>query len=71
MSEVDNAYIRARRDPWRVRCPEGHTNIFRRPGGKWDCATCGVSHDWVVDSKTDRVLKNTRSPHPSTRRDYL
>jgi len=31
-------------DPWRYRCPEGHTSIRDRVSGGYYCDTCGTSY---------------------------
>lgn len=53
------------RDPWRLRCPQGHTAIIRRTPGPttqleeahWYCRSCGAGdgdprHGHAVDAKT-------------------
>lgn len=57
-------------DPWRRRCPRGHSNVQRRldddqhgrsPESPFYCDTCkdaGLDphHDHVVDAKTGREI---------------
>ena len=31
-------------DPWRMRCPEGHTSITPRQNGRYKCQSCAVTY---------------------------
>jgi len=42
-------------DPWRYRCPEGHTSIVRRAHGGYRCQSCDAEYDAdPVDAKSGR-----------------
>lgn len=42
-------------DPWRHRCPEGHTAL-KRYGEDYYCQSCDQVYDHLVDAKTGRVV---------------
>jgi hypothetical protein len=44
-------------DPWRARCPEGHTSIRRHTGGQSHyCTVCRQTYDEPpTDAKTGTV----------------
>jgi len=49
------------KDPWRYRCPEGHSNWnYDGAGGRSHfCQTCGEAFDRLLDMKTnERVSFN-------------
>lgn len=43
------------RDPWRRRCPNGHTSwaLFKSGEYRYTCRTCGWGGDTLVDWKED------------------
>jgi len=60
-------------DPWRYRCPEGHTSIVTRPSkSTYRCRSCGKTYSGgPVDAKADTPATATRSEsfdsvHPRT-----
>ena len=50
-------------DPWRRRCPEGHTTVIHRSGKRgdvpahYDCESCETEYEYVVDVKTGRRIE--------------
>lgn len=38
-------------DPWRYRCPEGHSSWEQRANGKYYCPWCDDVFDELVDWK--------------------
>ncbi|UBF23505.1 winged helix-turn-helix protein [Halorubrum tailed virus 28] len=56
-------------DPWRYRCPEGHTSITTRTEGYY-CQTCGAYYDGEpVDAKADNAPETDggrTTPHALT-----
>ena len=38
-------------EPWRYRCPRGHTSWSGPEGGRYYCRSCGEGFDELVDAK--------------------
>jgi len=50
-------------DPWRYRCPDGHTNIETRvrtmqndTGIQYRCRTCEKTYERLIDVKTGKEV---------------
>lgn len=59
-------------EPWRARCPEGHTSIRRRKSG-YRCDSCAKQYDGEpLDAKEDDLDETSQKtmhddrPHPRT-----
>lgn len=52
-------------DPWRRRCPEGHTS-WRTRGDRYYCYSCEAHFDQLVDAKTGHpvVTDGGTAEHP-------
>jgi len=55
-------------DPWRYRCPRGHTSWDGPEGGRYYCRSCGEGFDELVDAKTTAPPTEEATPigdHPA------
>lgn len=48
-------------DPWRYRCPEGHTSLESRTrSGTYRCRPCDEIYDQLLDAKTGDLVNSRR-----------
>jgi hypothetical protein len=49
-------------DPWRLRCPNDHTDWHRRDSGEYNylCKSCGERFKYLIDAKTGERVERTQ-----------
>jgi len=49
-------------EPWRYRCPRGHTSWAGPEGGRYYCQSCEAGFDELVDAKTTATPTEEATP---------